>query len=290
MVHPCVFAVEPEALSGCIRRCVREELGMPMTETNFHMSHPRQMPSGTVQRFAQPGLLRYVARPSPTEVCDVLRPEANVVASMHGEPGGRFYRDIGKRAFDISFVLFTAPFAIMLVAISAILLWIEGGSPFYRQKRLGESGSVFYILKMRTMIRNADEMLERHLAEDETLRREWDATQKLKNDPRITRVGSFLRKTSLDELPQLWNVLRGEMSIVGARPMMVDQLALYGNANHYFALKPGITGFWQVSERNESLFKLRVTLDAEYDRCLSLVQDLRVLYLTVGAVLKRTGY
>ncbi|MDX1786002.1 MAG: sugar transferase, partial [Roseovarius sp.] len=104
------------------------------------------------------------------------------------------------------------------------------------------------------------------------------------------RCGAFLRKTSLDELPQLWNVLTGEMSLVGPRPMMVDQLPIYGDAQHYFSLRPGITGLWQVSERNESLFKLRVMLDEEYNRCMSLMQDLKVLLLTVGAVLKRTGY
>ncbi|UXX83524.1 sugar transferase [Roseovarius pelagicus] len=262
-----------------------------MTETNLHMRQPHGLGGGRPQAgFPHAALLSYVVRPSPAEVVDALRP-LNLSAPVAPPlPSSRFYRTTGKRIFDLAFVLVTAPVALFLIAISALLLWIEGGSPFYRQERLGAGGSVFRILKLRTMVRDADARLEQVLAENDDLRREWDATQKLKNDPRITRFGAFLRKTSLDELPQLWNVLKGDMSLVGPRPMMVDQLSIYGDAHHYFALRPGITGLWQVSERNESLFKLRVRLDAEYDRCLSLVQDLKVLLLTVGAVVKRTGY
>ena len=205
-------------------------------------------------------------------------------------PQSGLYRTIAKRAMDICLVLATAPVAIALVGASALLLWAESGSPFYRQDRLGKDGKRFSILKLRTMVRNADETLESYLAADPDLRREWDEHQKLKNDPRITRVGGMLRKTSLDELPQLWNVLTGDMSLVGPRPMLPEQLEMYGDARHYNALRPGITGLWQVSQRNENGFRMRAKLDRTYNQTLSLREDLKVLLRTVGAVLKRTGY
>jgi len=261
-----------------------------MADTNMQLGQPNAVSGGPHTGFPKPALMSYFNRPSPAEVVDLLRPINPAVPVETTLPRQNFYRSTGKRVLDITFVLLTAPLALLLVGFSALLLWVEGGAPFYRQDRLGEGGTVFRILKLRTMVRDADAMLEKLLAEDDALRREWEATQKLKNDPRITRCGAFLRKTSLDELPQLWNVLTGEMSLVGPRPMMVDQLPIYGDAQHYFSLRPGITGLWQVSERNESLFKLRVMLDEEYNRCMSLMQDLKVLLLTVGAVLKRTGY
>ncbi|MCQ0092943.1 sugar transferase [Roseovarius sp. M141] len=200
------------------------------------------------------------------------------------------YRAFGKRLLDVALVVLFAPTALLLIGLSALLLWCEGGSPFYRQARLGKGGATFSIFKLRTMVRDADQLLERHLAADPALRAEWDRTQKLKRDPRITRFGALLRKTSLDELPQLWNVLTGDMSLVGPRPMLPEQLPLYGDAVHYFALRPGITGYWQVSARNEGTFLSRVALDADYDHNLSLAEDIKVLLRTVGAVVNRTGY
>lgn len=140
------------------------------------------------------------------------------------------------------------------------------------------------------MVRDADAKLEQYLAGSSQLRREWDETQKLKKDPRITPVGRVLRVTSLDELPQLWNVLKGDMSLVGPRPMMPDQLPLYGDPRAYFALKPGITGMWQVSARNESRFSYRAQIDSVYGQDLSLRTDLSLLLRTVGVVLRGTGY
>ncbi|WP_238987387.1 sugar transferase [Roseovarius dicentrarchi] len=200
------------------------------------------------------------------------------------------YRVLGKRVLDIVLVSILAPLAVLMIGIAALLLWVEGGTPFYRQQRLGKGGDTFSILKLRTMVKDADQMLERHLAADPALRAEWNSTQKLKSDPRITRVGALLRKTSLDELPQLWNVLKGDMSLVGPRPMLPEQLPLYGDAAHYFALRPGITGYWQVSQRNEGSFVSRVALDADYNFNLSPCEDAKVLLRTFGAVIKRTGY
>jgi lipopolysaccharide/colanic/teichoic acid biosynthesis glycosyltransferase len=201
-----------------------------------------------------------------------------------------FYRVAGKRVFDILFVLATLPVSVPLILICAIALWIEGGMPFYRQDRLGKGRTRFSILKLRTMVRDADAKLEHYLDSDPEMRAAWDARQKLKNDPRITPIGGFLRKTSLDELPQLWNVLKGEMSLVGPRPMMPQQLSLYGDPQAYFAVLPGITGVWQVSARNETRFSYRAELDEKYLADVSMTHDLGLLLRTVGVVMRRTGY
>jgi len=200
-----------------------------------------------------------------------------------------FYVKHGKRMLDIVIVLLSLPFVLPLVTMCALALWVEGGLPFYRQKRIGQGGRVFHILKLRTMVRDADGMLEQLLRQDAELRREWDETQKLKDDPRITAVGRFLRATSLDELPQLWNVLVGHMSLVGARPMMVDQLSLYGKADGYCTLRPGITGPWQVGDRNATSFRQRAVIDELYCREVSLAGDLHILIMTLPVILRRTG-
>jgi len=199
------------------------------------------------------------------------------------------YRDFAKRLMDIAFVAITLPFSLPIIMLCALALWIEGGSPFYTQDRLGRKGARFSILKLRTMVRNADEVLETYLASDREMRREWDELHMLRNDPRVTRVGQFLRATSLDELPQLFNVLTGEMSIVGPRPMLPEQLIMYGDASAYEALRPGITGLWQISSRNDNGFSHRKTIDANYERDLTLMLDLKILFKTVGVVLRRTG-
>ncbi|MFK7939692.1 MAG: sugar transferase [Roseovarius sp.] len=212
------------------------------------------------------------------------------VAPANQVPAKGLYRRAGKRLADIALVVMTLPMTLPIIVICAIALWLESGQPFYRQKRLGEAGGLFSIWKLRTMCRNADQMLETYLDADPALRREWDTTQKLKNDPRITPVGAFLRKTSLDELPQLINVLTGEMSIVGPRPMLPEQLPMYTDPAPYFDLRPGITGQWQVSDRNENSFSHRSVVDADYHAKLSLPVDLKILFQTVGVVLRRTGY
>ncbi len=215
----------------------------------------------------------------------------NTAPDLAAVPGAKsLYRTWGKRLLDIAFVIATLPISVPVILICALALWIEGGSPFYRQDRLGKGGARFSILKLRTMVPDADAKLARYLADDPEMRAAWETTQKLKNDPRVTRVGGLLRTTSLDELPQLWNVLKGEMSLVGPRPMMPQQLPLYGEAQAYFATLPGITGIWQVSGRNETHFSFRAGLDVQYFRELSLKTDLGLLLKTVGVVLRRTGY
>lgn len=194
-----------------------------------------------------------------------------------------------KRALDLSAVLLSAIFVVPLIVIMALLVARDGHSPFYTQRRVGQNGKIFRIIKMRTMVHNAEALLEEHLRKNPALRREWDTTQKLKNDIRITPIGRILRKTSMDELPQLWNVLIGSMSLVGPRPMMPSQQHIYpGRA--YYSLRPGITGFWQISDRNDCDFADRAKYDTAYANALSFKTDMNVLWRTIAVVLRGTGY
>ena len=203
--------------------------------------------------------------------------------------GGGIYRRTLKRSFDVVAILLAAPIVLPVVLILALLARLDGGPAFYVQDRVGMGGRTFRLWKLRSMVVDAERRLEEHLAASPAARIEWNETQKLKRDPRITRVGRLLRKTSLDELPQLWNVFRGDMSLVGPRPMMPDQQDLYpGKA--YYSLRPGLTGFWQISDRNQTSFAGRAVFDNQYAERLSLVTDIAVLLQTVRAVLRGTGY
>ena len=202
-----------------------------------------------------------------------------------------WYRDGFKRLFDIALVIAALPLALPIILLAALALWLEGGNPFFGQKRLGLGGRVFVMRKLRTMVPDAEARLEACLKADPALRHEWDTTQKLRRDPRITPLGRFLRKSSLDELPQLWNVLTGDMSLVGPRPMLPEQVHLYGgDTTSYMALRPGLTGLWQISERNEGYFARRAISDERYDRNLSFLLDLKVIAATFLVVLRGTGY
>jgi lipopolysaccharide/colanic/teichoic acid biosynthesis glycosyltransferase len=199
------------------------------------------------------------------------------------------YRNGAKRAFDLIAVLASGIIVLPIILIFAVLVGLDGHSPFYWSDRVGRGGRTFRMLKLRTMVPNADRLLEEHLSRNPAARAEWNSTQKLKMDPRITRTGRFLRKCSMDELPQLWNVVTGDMSLVGPRPMMPGQRALY-NGLSYYALRPGITGSWQVSDRNECVFSKRAEYDRDYDRTLSFGNDLRLLLATMKVVVRGTGY
>ncbi|MEM6739619.1 MAG: sugar transferase [Pseudomonadota bacterium] len=199
-----------------------------------------------------------------------------------------WYRRRGKRLFDIAFVCATALIVVPLVAALALLVAFRGGTPIYRQARLGQNGRIFHVLKLRTMVPDADRALARLLETDPQRAAEWHATQKLRDDPRVTPLGRVLRATSLDELPQFWNVLRGDMSLIGPRPMMVDQRALYEGAV-YCDLRPGLSGLWQVSARHAEAFSRRVDYDREYATRLSFWFDVQIMLRTVGVVLRGTG-
>jgi lipopolysaccharide/colanic/teichoic acid biosynthesis glycosyltransferase len=190
--------------------------------------------------------------------------------------------------FDVLLVVLMAPVALPLILLLLIVVGRDGHSPLYRQHRVGRGGRIYSMLKIRTMVPDAETRLAAHLESDPEARQEWDSLQKLRRDPRVTRFGQFLRKSSLDELPQLWNVLKGDMSLVGPRPMMPDQAPLYpGEA--YYRLRPGITGFWQISDRNNSTFAARAVHDTAYAGRVSLRTDLGVLFSTVGVVVRGTG-
>ncbi|WP_407496380.1 sugar transferase [Pseudooceanicola sp. MF1-13] len=205
----------------------------------------------------------------------------------------RPYARTYKRLFDIVatllLVVVTAP--ILIPGLAVVLAWVsaDGHPALYRQRRIGRNGRVFGMLKIRTMVPGAEQALALHLEADPEARREWEQRQKLHNDPRVTRLGRFLRRTSLDELPQIWNVLRGDMSLVGPRPIMVDQVGLYpGRA--YYTLRPGLTGLWQVSARNATGFAERAQYDDRYRGSLSLMGDLSILWRTLFVVLRGTGW
>jgi exopolysaccharide production protein ExoY len=198
------------------------------------------------------------------------------------------YRRGAKRLLDLCAVALAAPVIAPLIAGLAIAIAVDGGRPFYSQSRVGKDGRIFRMWKLRSMVCDAGARMDVHLAAFPEARAEWDTTQKLKNDPRITRLGGFLRRSSLDELPQLWNVLTGEMSLVGPRPMMPCQQPIYpGTA--YYALRPGITGLWQTAGRNRTTFAARAEFDAAYEAGVTLGGDLAILWRTVAVVLRGTG-
>ncbi|MGY3438233.1 MULTISPECIES: sugar transferase [unclassified Marinovum] len=190
---------------------------------------------------------------------------------------------------DIGSVLLALVPMLLLLAPVCVLIALDGHSPIYRQQRIGRNGRIFRMWKLRTMVPNADKQLWAYLNANPAARAEWDHSQKLRRDPRVTWIGVFLRKSSLDELPQLINVLLGDMSLVGPRPMMLDQQKIYpGTA--YYAMRPGITGIWQTSARNESSFSERAIFDARYFRELSFLTDLRLILRTFHVVFRGTGY
>jgi Undecaprenyl-phosphate galactose phosphotransferase WbaP len=195
------------------------------------------------------------------------------------------------RILDISLILLAAPYLLLAFIILAILIKLDSPGPvFYRQIRIGQFGRKFPVFKFRTMVQNADKVLQDYLDKFPELRAEWLATHKLKQDPRVTRLGALLRKTSLDELPQLLNIIIGDMSLVGPRPIVDAEVEKYGKCfDLYIQVRPGLTGLWQVSGRNNTTYERRVELDEYYVRNRSLKLDLQILLKTVLVVLKRDG-
>lgn len=197
---------------------------------------------------------------------------------------------IVKRIKDVIGASLLLSLAALPMLIITLLIRRDGAPAIYGQSRVGKNGVMFRCLKFRTMVVDADAVLADYLATNETAREEWAADQKLRHDPRVTILGAFLRKTSLDELPQLINVLKGEMSLVGPRPIVRDEIARYGqHIVHYYRATPGITGLWQVSGRNNVTYEERVALDRRYVTQWSLWMDLMILGLTVPALISRNG-
>lgn len=197
-----------------------------------------------------------------------------------------------KRIFDFSWSVILIIFLIPVFILISLAIILTGQSPFYAHVRVGRDGRKFGCLKFRTMRRNADQVLTRLLESDPTLKSEWEANRKLRHDPRVTRLGRTLRVTSLDEIPQLFNILIGQMSFVGPRPVTREEFDHYYNpfaAAVYSSVRPGLTGSWQVNGRNELGYDARVILDTEYALQLSLRTDMVILVRTLSAVVRRKG-
>jgi lipopolysaccharide/colanic/teichoic acid biosynthesis glycosyltransferase len=197
---------------------------------------------------------------------------------------------VAKRAMDIQISVTLLLLLSPLLIVMGLAVMADGGSPVFGHQRIGRGGRQFKCLKFRSMVRHADKVLEELLATDPEARREWNREFKLKNDVRVTKFGRMLRSTSLDELPQLWNVLLGQMSLVGPRPIVEKELLKYGGDVHYYlAVKPGMTGLWQVSGRNNVDYATRVALDVRYVKTRSFATDLTILLRTFKVVLARDG-
>lgn len=202
-------------------------------------------------------------------------------------PGPRLVKFLIDRLTTLMGGLLILPLFVLI----AVLIRLDSPGPiFYRQSRIGQNGQVFKAWKFRSMVQNADAALKDYLDKHPELREDWELNQKLRNDPRVTRIGRFLRRTSLDELPQLWNILRGEMSLVGPRPIITEEIERYGDKfSLYTKVTPGLTGLWQVSGRNNLPYEERVNLDAYYVRNWSVWLDVYILIRTVWVVISSEG-
>jgi len=209
-----------------------------------------------------------------------LTTQSLVVSSIHDR------RPLARLSALVLLVL-CAP----LLLVIAWLVWLEDHGPVvFAHYRIGRNGRPFRCYKFRTMVSNAEEVLIDLLASDPELRDEWERDQKIRDDPRITRTGRILRATSLDELPQLYNIWRGEMAFVGPRPIVVQELHRYGVwKRHYLSVRPGLTGLWQVSGRNEVSYDERVALDRDYVEQRSWLLDVLIVVRTFGAIARRHG-
>jgi undecaprenyl-phosphate galactose phosphotransferase len=209
---------------------------------------------------------------------------------------GEFRTNFGYLAVKRALDLMISSAALVVLSPAMLCIWIlvklDGGPGFFGHERVGRDRKMFRCLKFRTMVVNADVALAELLARDAQAAAQWSASQKLTNDPRVTRIGRLLRASSLDELPQLFNILRGEMSLVGPRPVVVRELTDFYRSDSrtaYLSVRPGLTGLWQVSGRSDASYATRVALDTKYVRDASLLLDLSIIVRTASAVLLRKG-
>lgn len=200
-------------------------------------------------------------------------------------------RDAAKRVLDIGFAFVALIFFLPLFMLIPLLIKTTSPGPvLYGHKRIGRNGQHFQCFKFRTMVTNGDEVLAELLSRSEEAKLEWNASRKLKHDPRVTWVGHVLRKSSLDELPQFYNIICGDMSVVGPRPVIDDELRLYGEyADHYCSVRPGLTGLWQVSGRSDVSYEHRVRLDHAYVSSRTVIGDIVIIWKTIPAVICRRG-
>ena len=223
-----------------------------------------------------------------TNVADRVAANVDAIPVPVVRHGAGVYRSVFKRLFDLVLIVAALPFIVPVIAVIAALIARDGHNPFFLQERVGKDGRRFTMWKFRTMVPNAERKLEQYLSENPSAREEWTTKQKLSRDPRCTKLGRALRRTSIDELPQLFNVLVGDMSLVGPRPMMPSQQSLYPGRS-YYNLRPGMTGSWQVSKRNLSMFAERAHYDDSYDMTLTMWTDVKILAKTAAVVVRGTG-
>lgn len=222
---------------------------------------------------------------------DLARYRSRLHIARRSEVAGDVLGGWVKRVFDVTLVIVSLPFILPLLLGVALLIKISMGGPvLYGHKRIGLDGKVFRCWKFRTMVQDGDAVLEDHLARNPAERELWATQRKLMHDPRVTPLGAVLRKLSIDELPQLLNILLGEMSIVGPRPVVADELSMYGRcAQHYLRTRPGLTGLWQVSGRSNTSYQHRITLDRLYVTHWSVLLDAWIVLRTIPAVLASRG-
>lgn len=200
------------------------------------------------------------------------------------------YSRFGKRLLDICFAIVLLPILTPLILLLMGLAKLDGGTGLFRHRRVGRNGKPFECLKIRTMGVNAEAKLASYLSTNPDAAREWNLSFKLTNDPRITKIGRFLRRTGLDELPQIWNVLRGEMSLVGPRPITEPEMVMYGHhKSAYLSIRPGVTGMWQIHGRMSGCYDNRVQLDRGYLESISLKSDIALIGQTALSVVRMTG-
>ena len=226
------------------------------------------------------------------DLCNVRQDDAcNSQHIISATQANSFYIGYGKRALDIFLSLLMLPVLLPIIAVLWLVIRSDGNAAFFCQPRMGRNGRVFNCYKFRTMVPDAERILAEMCANDPAVAEEWSTFQKLRSDPRITAVGRVLRRTSLDELPQIINVLKGDMSLVGPRPFLPSQDALYRKkgGRAYYHLRPGVTGLWQILSRHDTTFDARVRFDETYFTKLSILGDLALIARTATVLLLRTG-
>lgn len=257
---------------------------MPVLETrinnrSFRPTQPRFTDHGgaSSQQVATPGLTGSNYMSTSSRAATRTVPEAAQALMI--------------RIFDVAVAAVAIVALLPLLMVVALMVRMTSTGPVvFRQKRVGRDGVMFPCLKFRSMVVDAQSQLDRLLAQSEEARQEWAQDQKLRRDPRITPVGEFLRKTSLDELPQLFNILAGQMSIVGPRPIVEGEIVRYGSRfRHYCSVRPGLTGLWQISGRNDVSYAMRVRLDSLYAQRRSLKLNVAICFKTVPAILTSRG-
>ena len=221
---------------------------------------------------------------------DQFAPSEFLFDRSRARPRGLYAR-FGKRLVDIVLSLLMLPVLLPVIGVLWLVIRRDGNAALFCQPRVGRNGRVFTCYKFRTMVPDAERVLAQMCARDPAVAAEWNKFQKLCKDPRITKIGAILRKTSLDELPQIFNVLKGDMSLVGPRPFMPSQDQLYRDCGGhlYYQMRPGVTGMWQILSRHDTTFASRVRFDETYGTELSLMGDLSLILRTAKVVLKRTG-